>query len=79
MPAMNLFQVTHLFQQGFKRIKFMLKKIKGMEEKHIFRKIKRHNTIAISLLEPDDIVLVFRNTLRYILLGIILLCLLGSW
>lgn len=45
----------------------------------IFVKIKQHNRLMMSVLEADDIILVCRNALRYLLVGVILLCLHASW
>lgn len=45
----------------------------------IYDKIKQHNRLMITVFEADDIILVCRNALRYLLVGVILLCLYASW
>ncbi|OKH52895.1 hypothetical protein NIES2130_31325 [Scytonema sp. HK-05] len=66
------------FENRFKNSKKAVTGNKLHEKNIVFQKIKRHNELMMSVLEADDIILVCRNTLRYLLVGMIMLCLLAS-
>ncbi len=66
------------FENRFKNSKKYVIGNKIHEINIVFKKIKRHNELMMSVLEADDIILVCRNTLRYLLVGVIMLCLLVS-
>lgn len=68
-------QTKSRFMNQFKNSKKLLQ---TMENNVVFENIERYNRLMMSVLEPDDIILVCRNALRYLLLGVILLCLFAS-
>lgn len=66
---------TRYGNRATKSKKLLLK----MKNNITIKNIKQHNTLMMSVLEADDILLVCRNALRYLLVGVILLCLYASW
>ncbi|ARV58979.1 hypothetical protein BZZ01_10315 [Nostocales cyanobacterium HT-58-2] len=75
MLNMKISKAKTSFRSQFNKSKKILQ---IMGNNIILTKIKRHNKLIMSVLEFDDIVLVCRNTLRFVLIGIILLCLFAS-